>query len=266
MGEWRVDPFDALASAFAALTAATPGFSVISIGRPGALLAAVSSIQIALFNRVMGVRLRDEEVEQAIEAVRAAHARAGVPGSWWLDPHSTPAALPEALERGGYVGNETVPAMAISLESDLREPELPDGARLTWVAGREQMRAAQRMVGIGFGMPPAFAEDMADRLADMGRQPGPARVVVATLDGEAVASATASTADEVTGVYSVVTLPKARGKGPGRAVTVAVLRDARERGARMGVLESTEMGFPVYARIGFEHVGDFRLFVSGKRR
>jgi GNAT superfamily N-acetyltransferase len=259
---WPMDPFVALATAFAGLVAATPGFTLASIGRPGALVCAVSPIPIGAFNRVMGVRLADDDAEPAIQAVKAAHAAAGVPGSWWLDPDATPRRLSASLERHGYRSQGTVPAMSIPLH-DLQPVHLPPGAALSWVRGRDEMREAQRMVGRGFGMPPAFVDEMADRMALIGDAPdGPIRVIVARLDGLPVASAMAATIGNVVGVYSVMTLPEARGKGLGAAVTLAVLHDARDRGAHMGVLEATEMGFPVYERIGFRHVGDFRMFAS----
>lgn len=259
---WPREPFDALAMAFAALAAATPGFRLAEVGRPESLVCVVSPIAIGAFNRVMGVRLKAEEAEKAIDTVQAAHAKARVPGSWWLDPRSTPVGLAAALERHGYRREGAVPAMAILLD-DLPHVELPAGVTLSWVRGRDQMRAAQRMIGRGFGMPALLADEMADRLALLGDVAGgPARVVLARLNDVPVASAMAATIDDVAGVYSVVTLPEARGKGLGAAVTLAVLHDARQRGARMGVLESTDMGFPVYTRIGFRHVGDFQLFAS----
>jgi ribosomal protein S18 acetylase RimI-like enzyme len=255
--------FEALATANAALIEALPGGQVARIGRPGALMCGITPFPVAVFNRVMRVRLSDDEVDEAIESVMGAHSAARVAGSWWLDPESTPAGIDRALERYGYSMRERVPAMAIELDR-LREIELPPGAELVFVRGREQMRESQLVVGAGFDMPPAFAEHLAETIAPMGDAPdSPVRVVVAKLDGVPVSSAMAVTIGALAGVYNVATLPEARGRGLGRATTLAVLHDAHARGASMGVLESSEMGFSVYKRIGFRHVGDFRLFTKG---
>ena len=56
------------------------------------------------------------------------------------------------------------------------------------------------------------------------------------------------------GVYFVFTFEQARRRGVGAALTLAPPKTTREMGYRIGVLGSSEMGFPVYRRLGFrEH-------------
>jgi hypothetical protein len=45
-----------------------------------------------------------------------------------------------------------------------------------------------------------------------------------------------------------------RGRGIGRAVTLAALRAGRGLGYRVAILGSSPLGFPVYTRIGFVEV------------
>jgi GNAT superfamily N-acetyltransferase len=256
------DPLAAYALTYAALMRATPGCRVADIGRAGSLLCTVTPFPFASYNRVMNVRLTDGEVDQAIEAVKAAHGTTGVPGSWWLESRSTPAGLPDALRRAGYVAEDTAPAMAVQI-GELPAVVLPPGVELFFVRGHEEMLAAQLVIATGFGRPPDLGREMAEVIAPLGDEPdSPIRVVVATLNGELVATATAITSDGVCGVFMVATLPEARGKGLGRATTLAVLHDARERGAHTGVLHASELGFSVYLRMGFRHVGDYRRFSS----
>jgi ribosomal protein S18 acetylase RimI-like enzyme len=59
----------------------------------------------------------------------------------------------------------------------------------------------------------------------------------------------------VAGIFNVITVPEARGRGVGALVTDAALRVAREMGYRIAVLESSGMGYNVYRRLGFEEYG-----------
>jgi ribosomal protein S18 acetylase RimI-like enzyme len=63
------------------------------------------------------------------------------------------------------------------------------------------------------------------------------------------------------GVYNVATLPHARRRGLGTALTALVLHDARARGCRTASLQSTPMAERVYAAAGFRDLGGFIEYV-----
>ncbi len=74
------------------------------------------------------------------------------------------------------------------------------------------------------------------------------------LDGQPVATASVLYSDGVAGIYNIATLPEARGRRMGSMMTAAPLIDARERGYKVGILHSTQMGYNVYKRLGFEEI------------
>ena len=81
------------------------------------------------------------------------------------------------------------------------------------------------------------------------------RIGVAELAGEPVAAAMAMRTGSVLGVYAVATIERARRRGLGRAVTRAVIDagvDAWQ--SRMAILQSSEMGRPLYRSMGYEPV------------
>ena len=90
-------------------------------------------------------------------------------------------------------------------------------------------------------------------------------MLLARRNGQPVATALAVVDGDAVAIYNVATLPEARGRGIGGAITLAALRDARLGGATLGVLESSEMGYGVYRRIGFREAGRFRILVRQRR-
>jgi GNAT superfamily N-acetyltransferase len=78
--------------------------------------------------------------------------------------------------------------------------------------------------------------------------------LVGFLDEEPVATGIGFTHDGVTGLWGIATVPASRGRGIGGAITWEVIRGGARRGATAAHLWATEMGYPVYRRMGFRHV------------
>ena len=55
-------------------------------------------------------------------------------------------------------------------------------------------------------------------------------------------------------LYFVATLPDHRGKGLARRLVHRAMLAARDRGLTVSSLQATKMGYPVYARLGYEPI------------
>lgn len=87
------------------------------------------------------------------------------------------------------------------------------------------------------------------------------RLACATVDGAPVAAAAAILGGDAVGIYAVGTHPDMRGRGIGRAVTsAAMVAGAHAWGLSVAILQSSEMGLPVYRSMGFEEVGRYLEF------
>lgn len=80
------------------------------------------------------------------------------------------------------------------------------------------------------------------------------RMFVGRVDGQPVACGQLVQTGDVAGVYTIGVVEELRREGIGEAMTWEVLRAGRERGCNVGVLQSSEMGYPLYDRMGFETV------------
>jgi GNAT superfamily N-acetyltransferase len=81
------------------------------------------------------------------------------------------------------------------------------------------------------------------------------------LNGEPVATSQLCLSAGVAGMYNVTTLPAARGRGIGSVMVMAPLLSARRHGYRVGILQSSKMGYPVYQKLGFQDFGGLSVYL-----
>ncbi len=107
----------------------------------------------------------------------------------------------------------------------------------------------------GYAMPDTSARDFFELIAGLGLDL-PIRHYVGRLAGQPVATSSFFLAAGVAGVQFVSTRPEARGRGVAAAMARAPLREAQALGYQAGILQSSEMGYRVYERLGFRRVSE----------
>jgi ribosomal protein S18 acetylase RimI-like enzyme len=136
---------------------------------------------------------------------------------------------------------------------------VPDGLEIRAVEAESALRAWAHVFTIGYGMPPNWESTIFEVWSKIGLD-FPVRNYLGYLDGEPVSTSTVFYSAGVAGIYDVATLPEARGRGLGTRLTLAPLLDARQAGYRIGILQSSDMGFGVYKRMGFRHLCQIENF------
>ncbi len=83
------------------------------------------------------------------------------------------------------------------------------------------------------------------------------RCLVGYADGRPVACAAVTVTEGVAGLSSIGTVPTARGRGFGTAITAHALAVGESAGATVAYLAASRMGYPVYERMGFRRTADY---------
>jgi GNAT superfamily N-acetyltransferase len=235
--------------AFFAQFGRSPGATLRQDG--GGLLIA-TGVPLPFFNGVMGASLTEGRVEAAIERARAFFREWGMPWLWWVGPTTRPADLAERLRARGFARAFEMPGMA----ADLRElPEglsMPQGVSIERVSSPAALSDWLRAAIAAFDFPPRLEPPLLAMERSVGVAPeSPYHRFLGRLDGRPVATASLYLGEEVAGLFTIGTVADARRRGIGAAMTLAPLREARERGYRVGILSASRMGEPIYRRIGF---------------
>jgi GNAT superfamily N-acetyltransferase len=185
-----------------------------------------------------------------------------------------------ARERGFAVWARTAPedrdliegAVAAGLEEvyampemvlDRRAEERPpgEGVELRRVASAAEAAEYWQVATAAYasiGFPPeifAFYERHEGLLADN------AATFLAHLDGRSAAIAMTIVTRGIAGIYWVGVTEEARGRGLGWTLTATAVNAGFDLGAEVASLQASSMGKPVYERMGFETIFDYKLLL-----
>jgi len=220
-----------------------------------------SGLPARVVNAVNLARLTSATATDRIAEAKSFFGDLGVPFRWFVGPTSSPTDLPERLETAGLPPLTNSPGMALDIAAMRDEPPPIAGLKIDEVAGAAALDEWLEVCRVSFPFDDATA-DVWRRVhipAGFGED-RPLRNFVARLDGRPVACSALFTNGHVAGIWNVGTVAEVRGRGIGRAVTLAALRTARTLGYRVAILGSSPLGFPVYSRIGFVEVCRIRHF------
>lgn len=76
-------------------------------------------------------------------------------------------------------------------------------------------------------------------------------------DGVPIARSMGVVHGQLVGVHNVYVPPSCRGQGFGAALTAAAIDAGRAAGARAACLEATDLGLPVYRKMGFRRIDEY---------
>jgi len=232
---------------------------------------AVAPIADTFRNVVLDARFEARDADRRIAEIKAGYAGVESGFVWWVAPSDTPADLGARLGTAGLTLEGNAPAMAADLADVPLDEPLPEGLEivpvtdeatlaefltiveadwLEWTGGEKTDIQRQTLE--------AFAREIPRRFPD---EPVPLRWV-GRADGMPVATSRVSLGGGAAGLYAILTLGSHRGRGFGRALTLAALRAAAGIGYRIAVLQSSDLGYGIYRKLGFRELFSYDIFVQ----
>lgn len=215
------------------------------VRRDGVLASVCPSIpDRSVFNSVI---YRDgDALVAAIDDLARTYDEAAV-NAWTVWVPRGDDAVAGALRDAGHVLDASPEAMAAPLE----EMDLGAGAEgLDWRRGGSVAEMCD-VLEEAFHWP---AEPAARVMADL------EHVYLARVDGEVVTSVAALDAGDDCSIWNVGTRESARGRRLAGSLLRQALIDARERGCETTSLQATQLGRPVYRRIGYRELGPLDMY------
>jgi len=173
---------------------------------------------------------------------------------------SVPHAVVQELSTCGFQRHGGLPAMAVEIEN-LSRTAMPTGYTFARLNSAAQRDVWADVFARGYGLPLRVGGAFAGGINGDDTEDACLQYFWILKDGNPVCTSLLYLNDGVAGIYGVATLAEERGKGLGAFATAEPLKIAHKLGYRVGVLQASEDGHPVYRRIGFTDFGEVPLFV-----
>ncbi len=179
-----------------------------------------------------------------------------------LFPRGLSAAVTQSLVASGYESMGAIPAMAVDLDR-MPATALPPDYDWARIGDGEDGRAWTDAFAAGYDLPRGLARLFSPECLGADMAPD-AHIQFFAIhhNGRLVATSLLYLADGLAGIYCVATLADKRGKGLGAHITAEPLRIAQRLGYRVGILQSSTAGHPVYLRLGFADFASVPMFVK----
>ena len=220
-----------------------------------ALLA--SGVAMRLFNQVL---IETDEAEaaavaDAVETMRAGSYRFLVHLRSGADDRFVPLMADLGLVEPDPT--ELTPGMALQPIGDDTPP--PGDLEIRRVDGEAAFDDHVRVAAAGFGMDESLVRSFLDpRLVD----DEDTASYVGYIGGEAVVVGAGLRSGRTIGVYNIATITAARRRGYGAAMTRHVAAEGKAAGCDVAVLQASDMGRPIYERLGYRTVVRYRAFMD----
>jgi len=247
---------------------AVPGLNE-DLSVPGVIGRATPSVSHPFVNLVGAAHWTDTEADTRIAEVSAYFQERNLPFIWLIGPSTTPADLPDRLQRAGFhkavelagmvLTDLTIP---ISVNPEVHIREVPDlSEALTY----------RELLGAAYGMPPEVAEVLVRQsfhTPEAGAAPYRfhSTLYIAHLgdDPTPVSFAVSIRADDSSLVLlsGAGTVPELRGHGIYTALVARRLADARAHGCTDAVIQAVrDTSAPICAKLGFHERCGLEFYV-----
>jgi ribosomal protein S18 acetylase RimI-like enzyme len=214
-----------------------------------------------LFNQVMCTSDAITPAEVA-EITTTMNAR-GLPWMWVGKPKGEGDRLSPLLLEQGLVEIFSLPGMVIDVLETPLTPNPPDELEICEVKNAKGVQAYNDAILPAYEMPLEYGAYFSEVHDLHGYYPSfPMRAFYGVWEGNAVAGSVVFFGEKVAVIQCVGTREEARGRGFARAVVSTCVEAAQKEGYRYVVLQASDMGFPIYQKMGFRTVYEQGIFMD----
>lgn len=223
----------------------------------------ITGIHHPLLNYVLRTQFMEKDSSQFIQSVIDRFEKRNLPFSWWLEPIFTPLQFEKQLQEHGLIFLGVFPGMGLYLK-DLEVSHLyPENFTVEKITSSGMMKEWGSVFQRGLKIP----DDIIKQYIALYDKKGfsddqPYKHFIGKMYNTAIASATLFIDDDSGGIYNLSVLPEFRGQGIATSMILNLLLMSQFYGCRISVLQSSEMMYNIYRRLGFQKLVEWHVYFS----
>lgn len=210
--------------------------------RVGPWLLIDAGVDVPRFNLALAAAPIDDPVSAIAAAAEWFEARSADFCMTLRDSHERQ--VIEAAKAAGFVSVEQEPSMLFDSLPPVDDAAVPGGLVIREATSSEDIRRFAEVDALPWPEVTQGIVRTATAFPDF-------TMLLGEVDGVAAATAMTVVTTGVAGIFNVLVRADLRGRGYGRAMTLAAIEVGRRAGCTAASLQSTALGLPLYERLGF---------------
>ena len=203
------------------------------------------------FSRIFMANFNESNLSKDIEQIVSRIKKLNISASWYITPQSRPVNLQNILKDYGFTYKDNWSAMAIDLENVPESFDFPEGMEIKEVLNLEELKIWTDILVKSFEFP-EIIQSYKKYFINAGLESPNSHYYLGFLNGNPVATGVLFEGEGAAGLFYIGTLPEVRRRGIALAMVNYLLNHAKTKGYHISVLQASEMGYPVYKKIGFK--------------
>jgi GNAT superfamily N-acetyltransferase len=221
----------------------------------------ITGVPDSAFNSIMYANLMPEQIPGSVRELHQLRSLHAVPMNWLIGPSSRPTNLGQLLVAEGLTYFVDLSLMVVDLAMQVASNELPADFSIQRVTTPAVFAEWIETEQQGFEVEVPLVPALTALRQGMGiAHTYPVYHFIGRLSDQPVATASVVFAAGIIGVYDVATVPFARNRGIGTAMTQHILQAARQAGYEIAFVQPSGMAYHVYERLGFRECGVCSVF------
>ncbi len=203
------------------------------------------------FNRIFMANFNQSNVHSSIKQIVSRIKKLNISASWYITPKSRPLNLHNLLKDYGFTYQEDWKAMAIDLKTVPENFDILEGMEIKEVLNLDELKTWTDVLVKSFEFP-EIVHSYKKYFINAGLESPKSHYYLGFLNGNPIATGVLFKGEGAAGLFYIGTIPEARRQGIAKSMVHYLLNETKKKGYPISVLQASEMGYPVYKKIGFK--------------